>query len=61
MDCNDWMGISVVSVMSSLYTGYDASFVGGIVGRMVGRIWGFFVGAILGGAIGCVHNKIMGR
>ncbi|WP_316355916.1 hypothetical protein [Candidatus Neptunichlamydia sp. REUL1] len=50
-------GYQFVSVISSLYTGYDASFVGGIVGG----IWGFFIGAILGGAIGCVYNKMMSR
>lgn len=50
-------GYQFVSVMSSMYTGYDASFVGGIVGG----IWGFFIGALLGWAIGSVHNKIMSR
>jgi hypothetical protein len=46
-----------VDVMSSIYTGYSASFVGGIVGG----IWGFFDGAILGGAIAIIHNKLMSR
>lgn len=50
-------GSDFVSVISSMYTGYDSSFVGGIVGG----IWGFFIGALLGWAIACVHNKIMSR
>lgn len=50
-------GYQFVDVLSSLYTGYSATFVGGIVGG----IWGFFVGAILGGAIAMVHNKLMNR
>ncbi|NGX50648.1 MAG: hypothetical protein K1060chlam2_00496 [Chlamydiae bacterium] len=50
-------GYQFVDVMSSVYTGYDATFVGGIVGG----IWAFFVGAILGGTISMVYNKITGR
>ncbi len=47
-------GYQFVDVMSSVYTGYDASFVGGIVGG----IWGFFVGAVLGWGIGTVYCKV---
>ena len=50
-------GSDFVSILSSMYTGYESSFVGGIVGG----IWGFFIGALLGWAIGTVHNKIMNK
>ncbi len=50
-------GYQFVDVLSSVYTGYGASFVGAIVGG----IWAFFVGALLGWGIGCMHNKIMCR
>jgi len=50
-------GYQFVDIMSSVYTGYAATFVGGIVGG----IWAFFVGAILGGAIGFVYNKVLSR
>lgn len=50
-------GYQFVDVLSSLYTGYGASFVGGIVGG----IWAFFIGALLGWGVGVVHNKIMSR
>ncbi|MDJ0651877.1 MAG: hypothetical protein QNJ27_02575 [Simkaniaceae bacterium] len=50
-------GSQFVDVLSSLYTGYGASFIGGVVGG----IWAFFIGAILGCGVGLIHNKIMGR
>ena len=50
-------GYQFVDVMSSVYTGYKASFVGGIVGG----IWAFFVGALLGWGIAIMHNKVMSR
>lgn len=50
-------GSEFVEVMSSIYTGYKATFVGGIVGG----IWAFFVGALLGWGISFVHNKLMDR
>ena len=48
-------GDQFVNILSSLYTGYGPSFVGGIVGG----IWAFFIGAILGWSIGVVHNKMI--
>ena len=48
-------GYQFVEMLSSLYTGYDASFLGGIFGG----IWAFFIGAILGWGIATVHNKVI--
>ncbi len=45
-------GVSMVSVISSLYVGYGPSFVGGIIGG----VWAFFDGAIGGALIAWVYN-----
>ena len=45
-------GNSFVSTMSSIYIGYDPSFVGGIVGG----IWGFVDGFIAGAVVAFFYN-----
>ena len=50
-------GYNFVDVMSSIYTGYRSSFVGGIVGG----IWGFFFGTLIGVFFALVHNRIASR
>jgi len=47
-------GYHFVDVMSSIYTGYGPSFVGGIVGG----IWGFFFGCLIGCGFAIVHNRL---
>ena len=47
-------GYNFVDVMSSIYTGYCPSFIGGIIGG----IWGFFFAGILGTVFSVIHNKI---
>jgi uncharacterized membrane protein YfcA len=49
-----WSGSSssLISYMSELYHGYDASIMGGVIGA----IWGFVVGFISGFFIGGVYN-----
>lgn len=47
----DWGG-AFVSVMSSIYIGYEPSFIGGIIGG----IWGFFDGFIAGGVVAFFYN-----
>ena len=47
-------GKELVTVLSSLYIGYSASFVGGIIGG----IWAFIDGAIAGAIIAWVYNKV---
>ena len=47
-------GTELVTVLSSLYIGYSASFVGGIIGG----IWAFIDGAIAGAIIAWVYNKV---
>lgn len=47
----DW-GNSFVSVMSSIYIGFEPSFIGGIVGG----IWGFFDGLLAGAVSGYFYN-----
>jgi hypothetical protein len=48
----DW-GNGFVSVMSSIYIGYEASFIGGIIGG----IWGFFDGFIAGALVAFFYNR----
>jgi len=50
-------GYNFVDVMSSIYTGYGSSFVGGIVGG----IWGFFFGGLIGVFFAIVNNRIASR
>jgi len=45
-------GNAFVSTMSSLYIGYEPSFIGGIVGG----IWGFVDGFIAGAVIAFFYN-----
>jgi hypothetical protein len=47
-------GKELVSTLSSLYIGYEPSFVGGIIGA----IWGFVDGIIAGVIIGFIYNAI---
>lgn len=47
----DW-GTHMVDVLSSLYIGYDSSFLGGIIGG----IWGFVDGAIGGFFVALFYN-----
>ena len=47
----DW-GVDLVDVMSSLYIGYSATFLGGIIGGL----WGFVDGAIFGILIAFFYN-----
>jgi len=47
----DW-GNGFVSVMSSLYIGYEPSFIGAVIGG----IWGFFDGFIAGGVVAFFYN-----
>lgn len=49
----DW-GAGWVNLMSSLYIGYKASFLGSIVGG----IWGFIDAGIAGVIIGWLYNKL---
>jgi len=51
---SDW-GNNFVRVLSSIYTGYDATFVGGILGG----IWGFAFGGLLGVSFALVYNRII--
>ena len=48
----DW-GTAIVTTMSSLYIGYDATFLGSIIGA----IWAFVDGFIAGVVIAWVYNK----
>ena len=43
-----------VALMGSLYVGYDASFLGGIVGAL----WAFVDGAIAGALIALIYNAV---
>ncbi|GAB4228477.1 MAG: bacteriophage holin [Chlamydiales bacterium] len=45
-------GNAFVEVMASIYVGYEASFLGGIIGAM----WGFLDGLIFGLIFGSVYN-----
>lgn len=45
-------GERVVDLMASFYTGYEATFFGGIVGA----IWGFILGVIFGAIFGYIYN-----
>jgi hypothetical protein len=46
-------GNSFVSAMSSIYIGFEPTFIGGIIGG----IWGFFCGYISGGVTAFFYNK----
>lgn len=46
--------LQFVEVMASVYLGYDASFMGAIIGAF----WGFVDGAIAGVIIAFVYNMI---
>ncbi len=46
-----------VEVMGSIYLGYDATFIGAVIGA----IWAFFDGAIGGALIAFIYNKVAGR
>ena len=50
-------GNNFVGVLSSIYMGYDATFVGGILGG----IWGFAFGGLIGVAFALVYNRITHR
>jgi len=45
-------GAGFVEIMSSMYIGYEASFIGGLVGA----VWGFVDGAIAGLLISFLYN-----
>lgn len=45
-------GNEFVQVMSSIYIGYEDSFIGGIIGG----IWGFFDGFIFGAVVSFFYN-----
>lgn len=47
-------GTALVELMASLYVGYEASFLGGIVGAL----WAFVDGAIAGALIAVVYNVV---
>lgn len=47
-------GDKIVSVLGSLYRGYDTSFIGGLIGG----VWGFVDGAICGIIVSWVYNRI---
>jgi hypothetical protein len=47
-------GRELVTVLSSLYIGYRASFFGGIIGG----IWAFIDGAVAGAIIAWVYNLV---
>ncbi len=51
---SEW-GNRFVSVLSSIYMGYDATFVGGIIGG----IWGFGFGSLLGLFFALLYNRII--
>ncbi len=49
-----WLGYGTgFTGLSSIYLGYDATFLGGIIGAL----WGFVDGAIGGALIAWVYNK----
>ena len=50
-------GSNFVGVLSSIYTGYSPSFVGGIIGG----IWGFAFGGLIGFSFAAVHNRMACR
>lgn len=49
--------VGFVAAFSSHYPGFDASFVGGLVGAT----FGFVDGAMTGGVIALVHNAVVKR
>ena len=49
----DW-GVTFIALMSTLYVGYNASFLGAIIGG----IWGFFDAGIGGLVIALLYNKL---
>lgn len=50
-------GTDLVATISSLYIGFEPTFVGGIIGA----IWGLVDGAIAGGIIAWVYNVATGK
>ncbi len=46
-------GMNFVNIMSSIYIGYEPSFIGGVVGG----IWGFFDGLIAGAVVAFFYNR----
>ena len=48
-------GKTVISIMSSVYLGYDAT----IPGLIIGGIWGFVDGAICGYILASLYNHFM--
>jgi len=47
-------GDQIVATMASLYSGYDATFLGGIVGAL----WGFVDGALFGAVSSYLYNRL---
>ncbi len=47
-------GDKIVPVLGSLYRGYDATFIGGLIGG----VWGFVDGAICGVIVAWVYNRL---
>jgi hypothetical protein len=47
-------GTALVELMGSLYIGYGASFLGGIIGAL----WAFVDGAIAGALIALIYNVV---
>ncbi|MCD4740783.1 bacteriophage holin, partial [archaeon] len=50
---NGW-SLDIVTMIGTLYFGYDAS----PAGALVGFVWGFVDGAIAGAIIAAVYNKV---
>ena len=48
-------GAAIVDVFASLYIGYSASFLGGVIGF----IWGFVDGAIFGALVAAIYNIVV--
>jgi len=47
-------GLEFVSLLSSLYIGFEPT----ILGSIIGAVWGFIDGAIAGAIIAFVYNKV---
>ncbi|MEK6916417.1 MAG: bacteriophage holin [Nanoarchaeota archaeon] len=47
-------GSALVRTLSSVYIGYDASF----MGMIIGALWGFLDGFILGYLFSWIYNKL---
>ncbi|MDH3230496.1 MAG: bacteriophage holin [Alphaproteobacteria bacterium] len=50
-------GTALVELLASLYLGYEASFLGGVIGAL----WAFVDGAIAGALIALVYNLAAGK